>query len=171
MFPVHDGPCALALSPDQRPQSRSPGLKMGCLALLRRPFLCLAPFRVVGLFDGRAWHDVRACLGRYMNACVCVLLDGWMCSRINARALPHRRGNCGAGVTVEDMAVVDPEYYKSMTYVLENDPSLLGVTFSVDEQVHLMRDIPPASSLFHGVYPPSLSVHILFGFLFFFPAS
>eukprot|EP00041_Stephanoeca_diplocostata_P025554 m.671357 g.671357 ORF g.671357 m.671357 type:complete len:803 (-) comp22771_c0_seq3:541-2949(-) len=38
------------------------------------------------------------------------------------------------GVTVEDMAVVDPEYYKSMMYVLENDPSLLGFTFSVDEQ-------------------------------------
>eukprot|EP00038_Savillea_parva_P019290 m.27040 g.27040 ORF g.27040 m.27040 type:complete len:843 (-) comp4370_c1_seq1:1004-3532(-) len=40
----------------------------------------------------------------------------------------------GLPITVEDMMSVDPEYYKNLLYVLQNDPAPLNLTFSIDEE-------------------------------------
>ncbi|KER23350.1 hypothetical protein T265_08760 [Opisthorchis viverrini] len=37
-------------------------------------------------------------------------------------------------ITLKDMEAVDSEYYRSLKYILEEDPSVLGLTFSVDEE-------------------------------------
>lgn len=37
-------------------------------------------------------------------------------------------------ITLKDMEAVDSEYYRSLKYILEKDPSELDLTFSVDEE-------------------------------------
>ncbi|CAG0903242.1 unnamed protein product [Cyprideis torosa] len=41
----------------------------------------------------------------------------------------------GSNITLKDMESVDPEYYNSLVWIKENDPSDLGLTFSVDDEV------------------------------------
>lgn len=39
----------------------------------------------------------------------------------------------GKPIELKDMESVDSEYYNSLLWIKENDPSELGLTFSVDE--------------------------------------
>ena len=41
----------------------------------------------------------------------------------------------GKPIQLVDMESVDPEYYNSLKWILENDPECLELTFSVDEEV------------------------------------
>ena len=47
---------------------------------------------------------------------------------------PFYKTLLGVPITVKDMETVDPAFYNSLKYVLENDPADLGLYFQVDEQ-------------------------------------
>lgn len=40
----------------------------------------------------------------------------------------------GKKISLKDMESVDTEYYRSLKFILENDPAILDLTFSVDEE-------------------------------------
>lgn len=46
---------------------------------------------------------------------------------------PFYKMMLGKPIDIIDMESVDSEYYKSLLWIKENDPSDLGLTFSVDE--------------------------------------
>lgn len=73
----------------------------------------LSFFKFVGRIIGKAIFDGR-------------LLDAYF-----ARSL--YRLMLGKPVDYRDVEWVDPEYYKSLVWILENDPALLDLTFSVED--------------------------------------
>ncbi|KAI0699215.1 hypothetical protein BC835DRAFT_1412679 [Cytidiella melzeri] len=72
----------------------------------------LSFFKFVGRIIGKAIYDGR-------------LLDAYFARSLYRQIL-------GKPVDYRDVEWVDPEYYKSLCWILENDPSLLELTFSVE---------------------------------------
>ena len=72
----------------------------------------LSFFKFVGRVIGKAIYDGR-------------LLDAYFARSIYKQLL-------GKPVDYKDVEWVDPEYYNSLVWILENDPSPLDLTFSVE---------------------------------------
>jgi E3 ubiquitin-protein ligase HUWE1 len=72
----------------------------------------LSFFKFVGRIIGKAIYDGR-------------LLDAYFARSLYRQIL-------GKPVDYRDVEWIDPEYYKSLCWILENDPSLLELTFSVE---------------------------------------
>lgn len=72
----------------------------------------LSFFKFVGRVIGKAIYDGR-------------LLDAYFARSLYRQIL-------GKPVDYKDVEWVDPEYYKSLCWILENDPTLLDLTFSVE---------------------------------------
>ncbi|EKM54444.1 uncharacterized protein PHACADRAFT_174950 [Phanerochaete carnosa HHB-10118-sp] len=72
----------------------------------------LSFFKFVGRIIGKAIYDGR-------------LLDAYFARSLYRQIL-------GKPVDYRDVEWVDPEYYKSLCWILENDPTLLDLTFSVE---------------------------------------
>ena len=72
----------------------------------------LSFFKFVGRVIGKAIHDGR-------------LLDAYFARSLYRQLL-------GKPVDYRDVEWVDPEYYNSLCWILENDPTLLDLTFSVE---------------------------------------
>lgn len=72
----------------------------------------LSFFKFVGRVIGKAIYDGR-------------LLDAYFARSLYRQIL-------GKPVDYKDVEWIDPEYYKSLCWILENDPSLLDLTFSVE---------------------------------------
>ncbi|KAF9049777.1 hypothetical protein BJ165DRAFT_1608842 [Panaeolus papilionaceus] len=72
----------------------------------------LSFFKFVGRVIGKAIYDGR-------------LLDAYFARSLYRQLL-------GKPVDYRDVEWVDPEYYKSLCWILENDPTLLDLTFSVE---------------------------------------
>jgi E3 ubiquitin-protein ligase HUWE1 len=91
----------------------------------------LSFFKFVGRVIGKAIHDGR-------------LLDAYF-----ARSL--YRQFLGKPVDYRDVEWVDPEYYNSLCWILENDPTLLDLTFSVEaDEASLELDfiVSPATDIY-----------------------
>ncbi|KAG9000508.1 hypothetical protein FRB94_005396 [Tulasnella sp. JGI-2019a] len=83
----------------------------------------LAFFKFVGRIIGKAIFDGR-------------LLDAYF-----ARSL--YRQMLGKPVDYRDVEWVDPEYYKSLVWILDNDPTILDLTFSVEDNAFgLTKSVP-----------------------------
>jgi E3 ubiquitin-protein ligase HUWE1 len=79
----------------------------------------LSFFKFVGRVIGKAIYDGR-------------LLDAYFARSLYRQLL-------GKPVDYRDVEWVDPEYYKSLCWILENDPTLLDLTFSVEaDEVRLV---------------------------------
>ena len=78
----------------------------------------LAFFKFVGRVIGKAIYDGR-------------LLDAYFARSLYRQLL-------GKQVDYKDVEWVDPEYYNSLCWILENDPTLLDLTFSVE--AHAVSD-------------------------------
>ena len=72
----------------------------------------LSFFKFVGRIIGKAIYDGR-------------LLDAYFARSLYRQIL-------GKPVDYRDVEWIDPEYYKSLCWILENDPTLLELTFSVE---------------------------------------
>lgn len=72
----------------------------------------LSFFKFVGRIIGKAIHDGR-------------LLDAYFARSLYRQIL-------GKPVDYRDVEWIDPEYYKSLCWILENDPTPLDLTFSVE---------------------------------------
>ncbi|KAG6881920.1 hypothetical protein C0992_013145, partial [Termitomyces sp. T32_za158] len=72
----------------------------------------LSFFKFVGRVIGKAIYDGR-------------LLDAYFARSLYRQLL-------GKPVDYKDVEWVDPEYYKSLCWILENDPTVLDLTFSVE---------------------------------------
>ena len=80
----------------------------------------LSFFKFVGRVIGKAIYDGR-------------LLDAYFARSLYRQLL-------GKPVDYRDVEWVDPEYYKSLCWILENDPTLLDLTFSVEaDEVRTVR--------------------------------
>lgn len=105
----------------------------------------LSFFKFVGRVIGKAIYDGR-------------LLDAYFARSLYRQLL-------GKPVDYRDVEWVDPEYYKSLCWILENDPTLLDLTFSVeaDEVNHnaLLTYLPLTCCIFfHYCY--SLASTVLY---------
>jgi E3 ubiquitin-protein ligase HUWE1 len=90
----------------------------------------LSFFKFVGRVIGKAIHDGR-------------LLDAYFARSLYRQLL-------GKPVDYRDVEWVDPEYYNSLCWILENDPTLLDLTFSVEaDEASLTLDITtsPATNI------------------------
>ncbi|KAG8914887.1 hypothetical protein FRC00_009987 [Tulasnella sp. 408] len=83
----------------------------------------LSFFKFVGRIIGKAIFDGR-------------LLDAYF-----ARSL--YRQMLGKPVDYRDVEWVDPEYYKSLVWILENDPTILDLTFSVESNAFGLTKVVP----------------------------
>ncbi|KAF9012343.1 hypothetical protein BDQ17DRAFT_1232733 [Cyathus striatus] len=83
----------------------------------------LSFFKFVGRVIGKAIYDGR-------------LLDAYFARSIYRQLL-------GKPVDYKDVEWVDPEYYKSLCWILENDPTLLDLTFSVEADEFGVNRIVP----------------------------
>lgn len=83
----------------------------------------LSFFKFVGRVIGKAIYDGR-------------LLDAYFARSLYRQLL-------GKPVDYKDVEWVDPEYYKSLCWILENDPTVLDLTFSVEaDEFGVNRVIP-----------------------------
>ncbi|KAF6760270.1 hypothetical protein DFP72DRAFT_1097039 [Ephemerocybe angulata] len=83
----------------------------------------LSFFKFVGRVIGKAIYDGR-------------LLDAYFARSLYRQLL-------GKPVDYKDVEWVDPEYYKSLCWILENDPTVLDLTFSVEaDEFGVNRIIP-----------------------------
>lgn len=87
----------------------------------------LSFFKFVGRIIGKAIYDGR-------------LLDAYFARSLYRQIL-------GKPVDYRDVEWIDPEYYNSLCWILENDPSLLELTFSVEaDEVRPHRSISSFSN-------------------------
>lgn len=99
----------------------------------------LSFFKFVGRIIGKAIYDGR-------------LLDAYFARSLYRQIL-------GKPVDYRDVEWVDPEYYKSLCWILENDPSLLELTFSLEaDEVCAIVSLLRSShlTLFHSSVSPKL---------------
>ncbi|KAG8879106.1 hypothetical protein FRB97_002021 [Tulasnella sp. 331] len=83
----------------------------------------LSFFKFVGRIIGKAIFDGR-------------LLDAYFARSLYRQLL-------GKPVDYRDVEWVDPEYYKSLVWILENDPTILDLTFSVEDNAFgLTKNVP-----------------------------
>lgn len=83
----------------------------------------LSFFKFVGRVIGKAIYDGR-------------LLDAYFARSLYRQLL-------GKPVDYKDVEWVDPEYYKSLCWILENDPTILDLTFSVEADEFGMNRVIP----------------------------
>lgn len=93
----------------------------------------LSFFKFVGRVIGKAIYDGR-------------LLDAYFARSLYRQLL-------GKPVDYRDVEWVDPEYYNSLCWILENDPTPLELTFSVeaDEVRHVVRSFMSTADVDHSL--------------------
>ncbi len=63
----------------------------------------------------------------------------WICSQDGFFIRPFYKMMLGKEIVLEDMESVDTEYFNSLLWIKENDPSELDLTFQVTKRRHTIR--------------------------------